>query len=80
MPALKGSPQHADPKSFGEFVLRMRQVDRALDSFIAHLKSEPLPPRHFVERSENLSQSFGCHRREPHACGQVVLSGAGPLH
>jgi hypothetical protein len=30
-------------KSFREFALRIKSADPALKSFIAHLKSEPLP-------------------------------------
>jgi hypothetical protein len=43
MPTRKHTSRQADAKSFGEFVLRMKPVGRALESFIAHLKSEPLP-------------------------------------
>jgi hypothetical protein len=43
MPTRKHTSRQTDAKSFREFVPRMKPVDRALESFIAHLKSEPLP-------------------------------------
>jgi hypothetical protein len=43
MPAHTQPPQRATAKSFREFALLLKRADPSLNSFVAHLTSEPLP-------------------------------------